>query len=478
MNTDQLQDTQAKNMSLGDALNAKQDDVIAFVGAGGKTALILKLANELFKSDYRVAITTTTKIGTIERPEQSELVVESDVNKLISKLHNIQSQKKIPVLASGLDEDNKRLLGISPTTAGRLAIDIDIDCLLIEADGARRKTFKIPMAHEPVVPNCVNKLCIVLGLDALGKRINSENFYNSEGMIDFGANFGEVLTPTRLRELLFQPSGYLRFAKDKRQIFVILNKLDKLDSSFNIHEIAYELFHPAIHRIIFSTTKTPTSPPVKLIPTNSAHRITGIILAAGESKRFIGIKQCVDIGGKTLLSHVVTQALDSKLDEIILVLGFKIDKIIQSLGNLVNKNKLRIVKNPKYKQGMSTSLKAGLKAATEDADVDANAVMIILGDQPKITTEHINHIIDTYKPTTASLSVPMIDTPSKTRPGHPVIIGQRLYPELMKITGDKGAREVVKNNISYAKIVSISDSGTQFQINTEVDLKKYKGVFR
>jgi probable selenium-dependent hydroxylase accessory protein YqeC len=187
--------TQDKNKSMAEALNAMQDDVIAFVGAGGKTALMLKLANELFKSGFRVVITTTTKLGISERPEQSEMVVERDANKLISELHTVQKQKKIPVLASGLDEENKRLVGISPTTAGRVASDIDVDCLLIEADGAQGKKFKIPMAHEPVVPECVNKLCIVLGLDALGKRINEENCYNIEGMAAFGVNPDEVLTP-------------------------------------------------------------------------------------------------------------------------------------------------------------------------------------------------------------------------------------------------------------------------------------------
>lgn len=476
MTTDRLLGTQDKNKSMAEALKAMQDDVIAFVGAGGKTALMLKLANELFKSGFRVVITTTTKLGINERPEQSELVVEGVANKLISKLHTIQTQKKIPIVASGLDEENKRLVGISPKAAGRVASDIDVDYLLIEADGAQGKKFKIPMAHEPVVPKCVNKLCIVLGLDALGKRINEENCYNIEGMAALGGNPKEVLTPKLVRKLLFHPSGYLRFANDKRQIFLVLNKIDKLDSSFDIQDIAAELYHPAIDRIIVCSTKTPTSPPVKLMPDNSAHRISGIILAAGASSRFKGIKQCVDIGGKTLLSQVVIQALKSKLDEIILVLGYQKGKIIRSLGNLVGKNKLKIVENSKYKQGMSSSLKVGLKAAMEKADVDA--VMIILGDQPKVTTELINEIIDTYKLSNGSICVPMIETPLLTRPGHPVIISQRLYSEVLKITGDKGAREVVKKNMSYAKTIMLSDDSSQFQINTEVDLNKFKGASR
>ncbi|MCK5560719.1 MAG: nucleotidyltransferase family protein, partial [Thermoplasmata archaeon] len=163
-----------------------------------------------------------------------------------------------------------------------------------------------------------------------------------------------------------------------------------------------------------------------------------------------------------------------KLNEIILVLGYQKDKITRSIGNLVDKNKLRIVENSNYKQGMSSSLKVGLKAAIEKTEVDA--VMIILGDQPKVTTELINEIIDNYKLSNGSICVPMIETPLLTCPGHPVIISQRLYPEVMKIIGDKGAREVMKKNMSYAKVVMLSDDSSQFQINTEVDLNKYKGA--
>jgi len=204
-------------------------------------------------------------------------------------------------------------------------------------------------------------------------------------------------------------------------------------------------------------------------------KIVGIILAAGESKRFNGLKQCANLRGKTLLAHVITQALNSNLDEIVLVLGHEKDKIIDSLGDLIKDKRIMTIENTNYFQGMSTSLKTGLQAAHEQSD----AVMFILGDQPKVTTELINELLTAYKQSNGQLCAPVIKAQKahkaheETRTGHPVIIGHKLYPELMKITGDIGAREIVRKNIEYAILVELEDNSSQFQINTQDDLRKY-----
>ena len=201
-------------------------------------------------------------------------------------------------------------------------------------------------------------------------------------------------------------------------------------------------------------------------------KIVGIILAAGESKRFNGLKQCANLRGKTLLAHVITQALNSNLDEIVLVLGHEKDKIIDSLGDLIKDKRIMTIENTNYFQGMSTSLKTGLQAAHEQSD----AVMFILGDQPKVTTELINELLTAYKQSNGQLCAPVINAHKaheRTHTGHPVIIGHKLYPELMKITGDIGAREIVRKNIEYAILVELEDNSSQFQINTQDDLRKY-----
>lgn len=454
---------------LSQTLNIQSGDVIAFVGAGGKTSLMLAIAEELIKSGKKVAITTTTKIGTTELPQEqlSELVIETESGELISKTKNIIDHGKIPVLASGRDKEHDRLLGIDTKTVDEIAIENKIEVLLIEADGARQKPFKIPIPHEPVVPECVTKLCIVVGLDAIGQDITEENFYNTTGMQELGAILGEPLTPHILRNLIFHQSGYLRFKSRNRKIFLILNKAEKIRDDLELQETVTELFHNDLEKILVTSTRQ--EPLVRAIPDNNYHRLTGIVLAAGMSSRFNGVKQLADIGGKSLLYHITKHALDSILGSVTVVLGHESDNIEKSLGDLIENERLSIVKNENYHLGLSTSLITGINYTKDNSD----AVMIILGDQPNITTEILNKLITAYGNSNAKLCVPLIKTEQNTRLGNPVIFNQRLFPELFEINGDVGAREVVIRNLGYARKVDLDDEKSQFQINTPEDLKKY-----
>jgi molybdenum cofactor cytidylyltransferase len=194
-----------------------------------------------------------------------------------------------------------------------------------------------------------------------------------------------------------------------------------------------------------------------------------VILAAGKATRFNGIKQCADIGGQTLLGHIVNQALASDFVEIILVLGYELKKVKSGLGELIRDDKISVVENRDYYNGLSTSLKAGLR--TLDTSIDA--AVFILGDQPNVSTKLMNDLIKEYKNSNAQLCLPMLHKTKPPRPGNPVIISKGLFPEIFNITGDIGAREIVKRNISNARLVELDDESSQFQINTEDDLKKY-----
>jgi molybdenum cofactor cytidylyltransferase len=456
-----------KSCKLSEALELKTGDCIAFVGAGGKSALMLALADELATTDAKVAVTTTTKISIDEQPENGELILEKDAEDLLAKAQKAIAKGKIPVLGAGLNERGDRVLGLEPTMIDGLAGEFDY--VLIEADGARRRSFKIPRAHEPPVSECVTKLCIIIGLDVIEKPVNEELFHNIDGMFALGVKPDENFSPQLCRQLMYQPDGYLRFKTENREIFLLLNKFDVYPDRDKIFELTDELFNDSINRIIVSSTNS--QPFVKLIPNNSSQRITGIILAAGESKRFDGVKQLANLDGETMLGHVLTQAINSKLDNIILVLGYEKDNIIKELGELTSHEKVTVIENQNYKSGMSTSIQVGLTAAIDQAD----AIMIILADQPCVTTEFMDNLLDRYKYSNARLGIPIIVTSTSKRHGHPVIFSQQLFPELQSITGDHGAHDIVKKNLMYAKLLRLSDGKSQFQINNPNDLKEYLG---
>lgn len=172
-----------------------------------------------------------------------------------------------------------------------------------------------------------------------------------------------------------------------------------------------------------------------------------------------------------MLRHVITQALKSNLDTITVVVGYQKDEVKRSLGEQNQNKRLEFVENTEYELGLSTSLKAGLNAIEPKTD----AAMFILGDQPKVTTELLNELIGAYKISNAQLCLPMVPNSTSNRPGNPVIISKKLYPEVQKITGDHGAREIVDDHISSAKLIRLKDDSSQFQINTQEDLKAYLG---
>ncbi len=457
--------------TLAQALDVQPGDTVAFVGAGGKTGLMFRLADGLSVAGSSVALTTTTKIGTGELPENYRLVIGSDIPDLISGANAAISSGFRPLLCSGIDTATGRLIGLTTNAADQVVKEAkEFDNLLIEADGAKHKPFKIPKSYEPVVPECVNKLCIVVGIDAFGQEITEENFYNVAGMLELGAVDKEPLTPRLMHDLLFHSTGFLRFKTPDRQVFLILNKCDDPDKIKDLQEITDELFHNDLTRILL--TSTMSQPTVKYVPDNSNHKVSGMILAAGESTRFNGVKQLADIGGQTLIELVTKQVLASDLDEIVLVLGHEKDEVLTALKEHQYNKRLTIVENKDYRQGMSTSLKSGLKVLQTRAD----AIMFILGDQPRVTTELLNKLINAYKHSNAQLCVPvMLDMePSSIQHyGNPVIIGRKLYNELLQITGDIGARDVMKKNISYAKLIELADDESQFQINTQEDLREY-----
>src|SRR6478735_338900 len=106
--------------------------------------------------------------------------------------------------------------------------------------------------------------------------------------------------------------------------------------------------------------------------------ISIVILAAGTSTRLGRPKQLLDLGGEPLLRHTLRNALASRVGEVVLVLGNQADSISEAVGNLGQ----RTVINPDFAAGQSTSLRAGIESVSAESD----AAIVMLGDQPMVTT--------------------------------------------------------------------------------------------
>jgi molybdenum cofactor cytidylyltransferase len=165
-----------------------------------------------------------------------------------------------------------------------------------------------------------------------------------------------------------------------------------------------------------------------------AARVVAIVLAAGSSRRMGRPKQLLPLAGRPLLQHVLDAAAGAAIAEIVLVLGHEADAVRRAVRLPPH---ARIVVNAAHAAGQSTSLACGLAAAGDDAA----AAVVLLGDQPQVTSALIDVVVAAFQSGTAPAVRPVWrDAGGAERPGHPVVLARRVWPAVAALTGDHGAR--------------------------------------
>ena len=190
--------------------------------------------------------------------------------------------------------------------------------------------------------------------------------------------------------------------------------------------------------------------------------IVGIILSAGESKRMGTPKQLLPWGKTIILQQVIDNAAASHLEQILLVLGSHAGEIA---GKITISPKIEIVVNHDFKEGMSSSVKCGIKNAPAGAD----AFMLLLGDQPFISPAIINRLLDEYQTSKHGIVIPVYNG----KHGHPVIFAAKYKQELLAIA-DQGAKAVVNNHLQDILEVPLDAPEILTDIDTQQDYQKAK----
>jgi len=165
-----------------------------------------------------------------------------------------------------------------------------------------------------------------------------------------------------------------------------------------------------------------------------------------------------------MLQRVVTATLESACEKVIVVLGHDDENVRSVLSVHEDDERCEFVVNHDYKEGMSTSLKKGVTSMEDNMD----AAMFILGDMPFSTSEVMDKLIDSYRASCASICVPYI----KEKRGNPAIIKRDLFPRIMELTGDIGARDIIERSPELTLKVLLEDETTQVDIDTKDDLKE------
>jgi molybdenum cofactor cytidylyltransferase len=191
--------------------------------------------------------------------------------------------------------------------------------------------------------------------------------------------------------------------------------------------------------------------------------ISAIVLAAGTASRMGKPKQLLKVGTTTLLGAVLDKVTGSNADEVILVLGSSASRIIRKTAA----RRSKVVLNKDFLKGMSTSLKAGLGALSPESD----AVLVVLADQPLLSENTLNSMIQSYNATRS----PIIAPKYHGKRGNPILFDRSLFPELLALTGDRGAKEVVERHPDLLLEVPVEDEGVVLDIDTREDYNKVRG---
>jgi molybdenum cofactor cytidylyltransferase len=164
--------------------------------------------------------------------------------------------------------------------------------------------------------------------------------------------------------------------------------------------------------------------------------VAGIILAAGQSRRLGQPKQLLTLDGRLLLQHVVDAANASSLDDVILVLGNSADLITRA----IQLGRGRIAMNAHFDEGQSTSIHCGIDAIqSHTSQRRIQAALFLLGDQPTVATALIDAIVQQYHRSSRLIVAPRFADGI----GNPVLFDRALWPDLLAITGDMGARGIL-----------------------------------
>lgn len=192
----------------------------------------------------------------------------------------------------------------------------------------------------------------------------------------------------------------------------------------------------------------------------SQKMISGILLAAGESRRMGQPKLLLPWGNTTILEKVVDTYRKAKISELIVVVGAN----QESLKEILISKPVIMVENPYYQEGMSTSIRKGVEAASNQAE----GYLIGLGDQPLITPDIINSLITVFSNEQTGIAI----CSHKKKKGHPVIFARKFRQALCNLTGDTGGRTIIRQHGAEVRYVDIGSEAIFIDIDTPDDYQK------
>jgi len=182
--------------------------------------------------------------------------------------------------------------------------------------------------------------------------------------------------------------------------------------------------------------------------------IGGLVLAAGAGTRFGGRKQLAELDGKPLLEHAVQAMTATPVGRVVVVLGALVEEVTAT----VNLHGAEPFTCERWDEGQAASLACGLGELA-----DCEAVVVTLGDQPRMSPDAIRRVISARDGEAAAVRATYCGAP-----GHPVLLERELFESFRNVTGDHGARNLLLS--VQVREVPCDDIGGGEDVDTPAEL--------
>ena len=194
--------------------------------------------------------------------------------------------------------------------------------------------------------------------------------------------------------------------------------------------------------------------------------ISAVILAAGESRRMgKQNKLLLPVGGGALLVKLVKSVCDSDVGQVLVVIGHEAEKIRRELNELP----LSFVYNPNFREGMTTSIKSGVKKVSPDCD----GFLICLADMPFINTPEINKLIHAYVQNRIKEKRLIVVPEFQGQRGNPVLFSSEFRNDILEYKKESGCRGVIMNYPESVKEIKMDNNNMLLDVDT---LEDYQSV--
>jgi molybdenum cofactor cytidylyltransferase len=186
-----------------------------------------------------------------------------------------------------------------------------------------------------------------------------------------------------------------------------------------------------------------------------------ILLAAGESSRLGTLKQLLPYAGQTLLQHSLHAAIVSGAHNIVVVLGADADILKEEIKS----NNVNVVINTEWQEGIASSIRYGIKTLLR-INPFVEGTVLMLCDQPHVTSALINNLMITYQQTGKLI----VACNYGNTFGPPVFFHKKIFPELLMLTGNVGAKSLISKHADDVEFVLFPEGS--IDVDTEADYQK------